>query len=243
MRGLELTSSAIVSRALALIPDGVRLQGDAVCAMCGAHIAHGSIVAPFAVGEGFMDDLSLAARGSPAICQHCETLTHMDALRASGHGAFNAFGVMPMRKWADVRAALLFPPEPPFVMVYATANNQHMGWRAPVNHSKDAYMVRVGLRDLLIRRKVLLRAVDACAVLARALGLEWPATAATSPHPFIGLSSDLKEPTHAVLRPALCDPSFRATLDEREREALRLIMGLTLGETWALRFVLTDKKD
>jgi hypothetical protein len=67
----------------------------------------------------------------------------------------------------------------------------------------------------------------------------------TLPHPFVALSSDLKlssrdksAPNHGVLRAALHDPEFLRTHPQVAVDA-RFLRQLTLGESWALRFILT----
>lgn len=236
MEAHNITSSVVVAKALGFAPDGVPAGKPCSCAMCGLTIQPGDMSAPFAVGASFMDDLSLASRGSDVICGHCAPLISAKGLMASGYGAFGANGAFPFRKWADIASALLEPPEPPFVMVYATANNQHMAWRAPVNFSREAYRVRVGLRDLLIRRSILTSAVDACRVLGEAGGYS-TAGKKTLPNPFVMLSSDLKEPEHGRFK-RMGSAFFEAGGPEL-KDAFDLIQQLTLGETWALRFVLT----
>lgn len=232
--GLDTTSSMIVASALGLLPDGVPAGDEGDCAMCGLHIRPGDLAAPLTLSGGFVDDIYMAARGQRNICGYCVPLLGIDGLRASGYGAFGADGVKPFRKWADIASALMEPPEPPFVMAYATANNQHMAWRAPVNLSRDAYRVRVGLRDLLIRRPALREAIEDCRLTGEAMGYKTEGKK-TLPHPFAVLSSDLKDVAHGRLR--------RITKDAEQlpgfAEAIARIRALTLGETWALRFVLT----
>lgn len=235
---LHLTSSVIVARALRLIPDGERSSECVTCAFCGLSIVHGDARAPFSVGPSFTDDSSLAARGSKWICGHCAALTTQDGLRQSGHGVFSDDGVRPFRKWADISAALIDPPHGPFVMVHATRNNQHMAWRAPVNFSRDLYYVRVGLSDLRIRRGVLEPAVHACSRIAAFMGIA--ATDKSLPHPFATLSPDLKE-SHTVLRrrgPEKSSPTIEDVAQKLPHD-LAMLHSLSLGESWALRFLLT----
>lgn len=240
-QGLSLTSSAIVVSGIGMKPQGVPAKEEGVCAMCGVHIAVGHISAPAQFSQSFTDDLSLAARGSPCICGDCATLTTVDALRASGFGVFTRTEALPFRKWGDIAAAVLNPPAPPFVMCYATANSQHMGWRSVVNLSRESFYVRVGLRDLLIRAEVLRKAVAACELLGNLPGVKPKSTAVrkTLPNPFTLLSSDLKEPGHGRLHPGLFSEAAQKEWTPAHDEALRLVRNLTLGETWALRFVLT----
>ena len=232
----NITSSVVVATALKLLPDGVPAKMPCTCALCGLEISEGDVSAPLILGPGFMDDLSLACRGSDTICGYCARLIAVDGLRASGYGAFGANGAFPFRKWVDIASALLSPPEPPFVMTYATANNQHMAWRAPVNFSRDVYRVRVGLRDLLVRRAVLHRAVEACQVLGTLAGYVTTGKK-TLPNPYVMLSSDLKEIEHGRLKKMTGDLFEKG--GQEAKEAFGLIRNLSLGETWALRFVLT----
>jgi len=233
---MNITSSVVIANALGLAPDGVPATAQCQCCYCGLVIEKGALCAPFTVGAGFMDSLSLASRGSATICGYCAHLVTINGLRDSSYRAFGANGVFPFSKWMDVAAALLEPPEPPFVMVYATAKNQHMAWRAPVNYSHDFYRVRVGLRDLTIRRAALLGAVEYCRVLGVAKG--YVATGKkTLPNPYLLLSSDLKEPEHARFKKM--GKEFFAANEPEVKEAFDQVQKLTLGETWALRFVLT----
>jgi CRISPR type IV-associated protein Csf1 len=241
MAGLSITSSVIVSKALGFSPEGVPATQRSICSLCGLVIKQGDLCAPFGVGAAFTDDVSLAARGSGHICGHCSPLLTAEGLMKSGFGAFGADGFKPFRKWIEIADALVNPPEPPFVMVYATANNQHMGWRAPVNLSREVFRVRVGLRDLLIRKEVLLKSVEACRVLGTATGVATATTGTkkTLPNPFAMLSSDLKDIDHGRLSRRLLSEAFIEARGEAEMSALALVKSLTLGETWALRFVLT----
>jgi len=239
--GLPFTSASIVVAGLGMKPTGTHAKAPGVCGMCGVHVHTGEMCAPAPYGYSFTDDLSLARRGSPIVCGDCATLATVDALRASGYGVFTRTGSMPFRKWTDISQALLEPPEPPFVMTYATANKQHMGWRAVVNLSREAFYVRVGLRDLLIRSKTLREAVGACQLLGNLPGVKSKSGAErkTLPNPFVKLSSDLKEPSHGRLHPGLQSADAQQAWTTEHDRALNVVMSLTLGETWGLRFVLT----
>ena len=241
MTGLQLTSSEVVANALGYTPEGVPAEAPGVCAMCGHEIRPGNLCSPLVLGAAFMDDASMAARGSQTVCGWCPTVMSADGLRSSGFGVFSAAGVMPFRKWADIAHAIVNPPDGPFVMLYATNQNQHMAWRAPVNLSRELFYVRVGLRDLKIRRPILLEA----AAIAERIGLSIDAAEAgrrnskdkaagkTLPNPFTWLSSDLKDARHGRLRTGALQ------LPDADQSLLQSIKSLTLGETWALRFLLT----
>lgn len=235
------TSSVIICQALGIAPDGVSAKSFDTCALCGLVIEPGDLQAPLSLGDGFMDDVSMAGRGSQVICGHCAPMMSADSLRKTGYGAFSATsGALPFRKWADVAALLINPPEAPFVMTYATANNQHMAWRAPVNLSRDLFYVRVGLRDLKIRRQKLIEAIEHCRVLGEALypvkeGQTTATTRKTLPNPFIAMAPDLKDAQHGMFNPKM----YTKVMREIAIEQTVAVMSLTAGEVWALRFVLT----
>lgn len=236
-----ITSSVVVARALGFEPDGVAAKVGGACALCGLGIAVGDPCSPLSLSNSFMDDVSLAARGSKVVCGYCAPLMTADALRKTGYGAFsNVSGFHPFRKWADVAAMLTEPPEPPFVMTYATANNQHMAWRAPVNLSRDLFYVRVGLRDLKIRRHILAEAVEHCRVMGEALyaGKNSDTVRKTLPNPFMSMAPDLKDSMHGMLNPKVFSEEMRASVDSFVAH-LTAVMSFTAGEVWALRFVLT----
>lgn len=223
------TSSTIISVALGIKPDGGTATQSDNCVYCGLHIGIGDFYTPFAPGPAFTDAQSLANKGGSMTCGHCTVLLTNENLRATGYGVFSAQGAWPFRKWAAVSKAIETPPEGPFVMTYATANNQHMAWRSPVNYSRDLFYVRVGLRDLKIRRPKLLAAIETSQRMGAAIGRQ-PTDVSLS-HAFIDLSSDLKNSAAGGLHPKVfgnCDPS-----DIQE------IMSLTTGELWAMRFLLS----
>ena len=237
---MNLTSSRIVATALGIEPDGVAASHAGSCAFCGAPIAPGDLCVAFRVGDGFMDDLSFACRGSTMTCGYCAVLMGKGAIIQTSHGVYSLHdGFKPFRKWADIGRALADPPAAPFCAGYATSNNQHMAWRLPVNLSRDLFYVRVGLRDLRIRRPHLLRAVEACERIGSFMGI--PPTSKSLSHPFASLSSDLKDGAadHARLRFRSGDgPSLWAAADAHPDD-FALLRSLTLGETWGLRFLLS----
>ena len=238
---INITSSVIVAKARGTDPEGVAAKKEGTCAFCGLHIAIGDMSSDFSVTDSFMDDLSLAARGSSMVCGYCPPLMTADGIRETGYGLFTASGSIPFRKWKDIADALTNPPNEPFVAVYATANNQHMAWRAPVNFSPELFYVRVGLRDLKIRHAVLMRAVALSQEIANAFQIE--PTDKTLAHPFLTLSSDLKEIGHATLRLKSLKNSItaerRTELLKQYEEQIHFLRNLSLGETWGLRFLLT----
>lgn len=197
---------------------------------------------PFKVGASFTDDLSLSCRGAQLMCGYCVAFMDKEILQRNSAGAYGADGVKPFRKWNDIAACLISPPEPPFVMFYATSKSQHMAWRSPVNFSQTAFWVRVGLRDLLVRKSVLLNAKNACRILAELL---YPtgqrAGLKSEPHPYLSLSSDLKDVNHGRINPRIASMISSENATGDQRDALTFLRNLSLGESWALRFILTPK--
>jgi CRISPR type IV-associated protein Csf1 len=234
--GRSLTSAVIVAKALGYQPDGVPAEQAGVCALCGLEIKQGDLCSPLSLGAGFVDDHDMVGKGSKILCAYCPEAKTAVGLRETGFGVFSAAGVQPFRKWQDIVTAVIDPPQPPFVMTYATADNQHMAWRAPVNLSREMFYVRVGLRDVKIRRQVLLDAVEHCRILGEALFANRKVNPdkKTLPHPFMELSTDLKSPNMGRLNPKVFSLEFDHL--DQHRKAL---MALTIGEVWALRFVLT----
>lgn len=242
-----IKSSQVMCRALGLQPAGVAATESGVCALCGAGISVGDISAPLKLGPAFMDDLELACRGSKLVCGWCVPFLAVEGLRATGYGVFSMDGYKPFRKWADIAGSLTNPPEPPFVIVHATANNQHMAWRAPVNWSRDMFYARIGLRDLKIRRDYLMGAVGACERLGAAIDAANPGWKKNpdrkmASHPFLGFSKDLKDGAekHGRIKTAAYelianDPSYQ--------DDLEYLVGLTLGESWGLLFLLVHNDE
>jgi CRISPR type IV-associated protein Csf1 len=191
------------------------------------------------------------------MCGWCAVLTGKDGLLQSARGVFSAAGVTPFGAWLAIKAALLEPPEPPFVALYATKNNQHMAWRAPISFSRDLFYVRVGEDSLLIRRPVLNQALDASTRLRGALDDHFQKRASASgakpraaadaaklraksarrtvPHVFLKLSSDIKDTDHGVINPSLY--KVEGVREGTLGDDLRLLENLTLGELWAMTFV------
>lgn len=248
-----LTSSEVILKAFGRQPVGVPSKISGNCALCGKAINHGDLQIPLALSAAFVDDLFMASRGSTMICGCCAPFLTAEGLRETGYGAFSLKeGAMPFRKWADIYAVLMSPPTPPFVLLRATANNQHMAWRAPVNYNRDVFYVRVGLRDVKIRHAYLIQAVEDSIALGEAISkhfkdrrkkpaLKEEKARKTLPNPFsigpnVFLDVDIKSTEHFTFNKAAFELA-----DANAELAVRLdrLQNITLGESWALRFLLT----
>lgn len=241
-----LTSSEVMLKALGREEMGVPSSKSGRCALCGKPIAKGDMSTPLSLSAGFVDDLFMAARGSDLVCGCCAQFLTAEGLRESGYGAYSLKeGFIPFRKWGDIAAVLANPPAPPFVLIRATANNQHMAWRAPVNYNRDVFYVRVGLRDLKIRQSALKRAVEDAVALGEAINAYFvaknptlkPAPAKkTLPNPFVSMDPDIKSVEHGAIHPVAY---LVADQSPHLKERLDRLLGITTGESWALRFLLT----
>ena len=182
-----------------------------------------------------MDTSSLAAKGSDSVCGACAVMTSSKALNASGYGVYSANETLPFRKWQDVRSALMNPPKGAFVALYATAKSQHMAWRAVVNYSQNLFYVRVGLRDLLIRRSILLKTLETVERMGRQLGrVETKLKTGeirSLPTPFRGLSPDLKDVNTGLF--------ISKVWTTCAKDDIAQVMQLTTGELWAMRFLVS----
>ena len=227
----SLTSSVIVSRAVGLMPDGIKAKKEGDCAHCGLHIRVGDLHVPFSVGPGFMDEHYLAAKGSDMTCGYCAVLMNKDALYSTAFGVFTETSVLPFRKWFDIDFELRHPPCTPFVMLYSTAKNQHMAWRAPVNFSQDLFSVRVGLRDVRINRPKLLRAFETARRMGKQIGREVTADSKSFESPFRSLSPDLKN------EGVDCSAMYKDTYDKCSSGDIVELENLSLGEIWAMNFL------
>jgi len=255
--GVAHSPSQIVVEALGWLPDGVPSKAHCTCVCCGVHISPGDLWAPISFKRGFVDTSSFAAPGSIDMCGWCAVVTGVEGLQRSARGIFSAAGVTPFGVWLAMKAALLDPPEPPFVALYATKNNQHMAWRAPISFNRDLFYVRLGEDSLLIRRPILLEALEASSRLrvaldeyfqkkktssgsksspaGDALKLRAKSARRVVPHVFLRLSSDIKDADHGVINPALY--KLDGIRDGKMGDDIRLLETLTLGELWALTFV------
>jgi len=258
-----MKSSEVVCRASGLVPDGIRFNakndGDHLrCAYCGTEIHDGDLYAPFLTSGNFNDRISLADRDSSHICGWCVKVTEAYGLHHTGYGMFSLVdGVIPFAKSVEIAAGLLDPPTPPFVALQRASKNQHMAWRAPVNLSREMFMIRVGDVDLRVRRPLLLKARQAALRLGLRVDAELrgPMNRRTGkrdpyfrgsklsylPHPFNNAGFDPNFKKLEAPRPWAFHHAIDELLTEdqpQSREDYQLLKTLGLGELWALTFLL-----
>lgn len=239
----------LVLNALRIPPEGVPSKEECRCVACGKPIHPGDLYAPFEVSESFMDDLALASRGSSVTCGFCAPLFRKKVMEQIGKQVFTADGrVLSISKWEECAAFLRNPPKPPFVAVYSTGaalSAMHLAWRAPVTRSADLLMIRVGLRDVRIRRPVLLGAETAARELALKMGYEdGRANSQSGPplNPF-AVRNTVTFDSFEFSRFRVSRPPHGLSLSLAEHslpQDLRFLRDLTLGELWGLVFLLNQ---
>lgn len=223
-------------------------ENEEHCVYCGVHLQTkdlACLVGKF--NSYFNDNAHLANPSGKYACAACDAVTSQAALNLTGKGVFALNSPkIPFAKREDVCAALLNPPDAPFIMCYATAKNQHMVWRSPVNYSKDMYYVKVGLRSLKIRRLVLIEAVKAAHRVGKIFGLGEKKNGLNNPlQDSSPGATDINSYSFGKLRvnperknnkqDMLYEEKLRIT--EKDRNFLET--HLTLGEMWALSFFLS----
>lgn len=238
-------ASDIVLHALHIAPDGTPSKEESTCLACGKPIHPGDLCAHFDDKPSFMDDLSLAGRGSSVTCGSCTPLFTKPVMQQISKQVFTADGqVIPIGKWDECASFLREPPQAPFVAVYSTGaavSAMHLAWRAPVTRSRDLLMVRVGIRDVRIRRPVLLSAEKAARALALKMGYEdGKAGGKSGPalNPFIGNSVTFDSFDFSRFRVGRADGLSLSIAEASLPQDLRFLRDLTLGELWGLVFLL-----
>jgi len=157
------TASQLFRHAAGINPQGSPAPRDCSCVMCGAKLKAGATVNPIAedtFGESFNNKLDIHEAGD-VLCGDCAALWQRDFLMKYSKTYATRNGVYKLASNEDIQAFILTPPQPPFVAVYNTRQQQHMIWRTPVCLSTDVLIVRLDDEVLHIRRSLLFRAVGA----------------------------------------------------------------------------------
>ena len=128
------------------------------CMMCGTAVTAGAatnLVSRDTFNDAFNNKLDLRTKQGRYVCGNCMALWHKDFLQRYSKTYATAHGVFKLASNDDLMAFLTNPPEPPFVALISTTQQQHLIWRTPVNYSQATLQVRLGDQVLTIRRKVL----------------------------------------------------------------------------------------
>lgn len=157
------TSSQLFRRAAGVEPQGSPAPKECTCVMCAAKLKAGDPVNPIekdTFGESFNNKLDIHEAGD-VLCGDCTALWQRDFLMKYSKTYATRDGVYKLASNEDIQAFILTPPEPPFVAVYNTRQQQHMIWRTPLCLSKEVLIVRLDDEILHIRRALVLEAVSA----------------------------------------------------------------------------------
>lgn len=240
--GSVVFASALYRNATGLPVDPVRAPhvapAAAECAMCGAPVGAGDrclLTDKDTFAGSFNNRLDLAFPSSPLVCADCATLWQKDFLQRFSKTVANRHGVYKLASNEDHAQFVLDPPEPPFVAILSTTQQQHLIWRTPVTLSKQLLFVRLGDEILAIRPQHVRQAL-----------LDYEALVALmAAHKLKGLpcifDRDLASERVGSIRPDVRRLALANGLaDEVER-----LVALTMGDWWALnavrQFSGTDK--
>lgn len=118
---------------------------QAGCAVCGATIRSGEMVAYLDLKGTFTNVASLARPGGRYCCAACAALMgEQKFMKSYASGLYSEEGYRSLSSW-DYRAWILHHlPKTPFLFVIASAKSHHTIWRAPVNLSDRMVVMRVG---------------------------------------------------------------------------------------------------
>lgn len=202
-------------------------EHDCDCALCGRDIAVGDYCEPFKPASGFTDCPSLAAPASRTVCWQCKALWSKDFLMTYAKSVITPAGFFKFASNTAIASAMLHPPEPPFVIIHSTAQQQHLIWRTPVNYSRERFVIRFGTRLFTVSHRRLLAAVTAMDTIfaeADAAGVKHAST------PWPAANREL-EFSYAPIDLRLSE------LRDRLPEAFSAIACLTPGESWALSMI------
>lgn len=147
------------------------------CAMCAGRIEPGDCYTPARgqFNDAFNNKIDLV-EGAKHVCGHCMALWSKDWLQRYSKTYACSAGVFKLASNEDQARFILHPPAPPYVVIQSTTQQQHLIWRAPVNHSTDLIHLRFGDELLTIRRTFLLEkalpAWNALCALMKELGLK-----------------------------------------------------------------------
>lgn len=147
--------SRLVCDALGFAPVTSRkLKAASACSMCGVEMAAGDDCAPFSPATTFNDYPSLKMPGTGVICGHCAALWTKPRLMGLQSFVATEKEIYDLGDPAIRSAAILSPPEPPFLFALGTMKKplfQHLIWRTPISLSKTCYTLRLGTSLMQIR--------------------------------------------------------------------------------------------
>lgn len=227
------------------------------CCFCGHAFAPGekAHVNPLIDSQKFNDSHSMAGPGGGLVCDACAVvLPDQDFMLTYQKAYATLDGIFPLRKNRDIAHFLVQPPQPPFVVVWGLATQQHLFWRTPVALSNAIFPVRIGPTVGLIRREAVLSAWRiGHETYQRAIAFHeasrppdagpkkakrGPAKTALS-HPYLRLDRTLSSTLHGVLKPVVQRYLHAGPIKPGEQ-----VLGeLNAVEAWALAALFNLHED
>ena len=230
-----ITGTQIALQGLKLAPMGNPARKAGQCACCTSPIAVGELASPLTVSSGFMDARAVQNKAAkPILCGSCAPFFAKKAMIKTQKVIASAEGVYPIGKGENRAWFLVHPPKPPFVVVFSDSKLQHLLWRAAVTLDADNWQVQVGPRTMLVRRLLVLRAVEAAhaVIAAHAAGVGGKKKPPASP--FLSLDPELGDLNTGRLRPDMRDAARKAGLASE----IAILESLGIGEIWAIGAIL-----
>ncbi|MBL8511959.1 MAG: hypothetical protein JNM52_09970 [Betaproteobacteria bacterium] len=186
----------------------------------------------------FTDFAALVA-GQKLCCGWCEATRDQSVMRELQRSVITSHGVYSIAT-DDARAwFLLTPPPPPFVAVLQTRSPTatfHLHWKTPVTLDQDLLQVRVDDRLLVIRRQVLMKALNDCQTVADEMQARRQVAKRREAlhHPYLSLDRNLTGTSHGVLHPEAVALADAKDCSVGVIAALNRLSTLLPGELWAL---------
>lgn len=226
-----ISSSRLYREAAGLKPAGpLKAEKDCRCIMCSGKIEKDDPCAPAGkdlFGSSFNNKLDIHTQGD-RVCGDCLALWSKDFLQKYSKSYATRDGLFKLASTDDQARFVMFPPEPPFVAIFSTRQQQHMIWRTPVSYSREVYFVRVDDEVLTVRDKLFREGVSAWKDLVAEM-----AARGKKGLPTVALSAGQDHSQNGVLRRDVreiaLDAGMQAQVETLER--------LGMGEWWALNAV------
>lgn len=138
---------------VAMADHGMQNVGDARCWLCGGQTKYRGLPVKKAILDTFTDRDKARWPQSKSVCPGCAFCLSYLSLRNYSILATEQGLRHPTR--AEIRALLLDPPEPPFVLCIAVSGQKHLHFRAQVAYSQDGYPVQMEETSVCVWRRPL----------------------------------------------------------------------------------------
>lgn len=156
-------SSELVCLALGFTPSptlGQHAEHDGCCGICGKPVHEGEKAEPLEFKSSFVDHNLCVNPAGEYACVYCTEIMDRSVFQQKlSTGVFTRDGMYPAAKKIHRAHFLLNPPPPPFSFAIQNGKSQHIVWKAPVNLSREVFVVQLGGLSLTVRHAKLIAAV------------------------------------------------------------------------------------